>query len=106
MRPQVGRRGHHLGQPALELVEGAVGGGNDVDRHGDHDPRMPHARYAACAALISLEKKVSAVRVLVCCSPLRSMPWPSRNACGLRGDLDGSGGVHLVDSSRMRLPSG
>jgi hypothetical protein len=64
-----------------------------------------HSPYAA-AAFSSLEKKFSAVRVLVCCLPLRSMPRSARKALPCMATVRASAGAHLVDSSRIRVPSG
>src|SRR5207302_4199462 len=54
----------------------------------------------------SAEKNLRAVAVLVCCSPVRSTPRSARNAFVLAATSTASSGAHLVESSRMREPSG
>ena len=52
------------------------------------------------------ENCCSAVFVFVCCWPERSMPSPARNARASTATWNISVGAHLVDSSRIREPSG
>jgi hypothetical protein len=59
------------------------------------------AYSASCPA-----KNSSAVRVLVCCSPNRSTPRSARNARVSAATWNASPGLHFVDSSRIREPSG
>ena len=54
----------------------------------------------------SCAKNSSAVRVLVCWAPVRSIPRPSRNTRVRAATSKASAGAHFVDSSRMRDPSG
>src|SRR6266581_4102923 len=51
-------------------------------------------------------KKSRAVRVLVCCSPVRFTSLPLRNALASAMTWKASAGLHLVASSRMRVPFG
>jgi hypothetical protein len=58
------------------------------------------------AALRLREKNRSAVLVFVCCSPERSTPCLARNALDSAATWKAWFGEHLVDSSRIREPSG
>jgi hypothetical protein len=78
-----------------------------VPARGRRGPRAPRPRLRAqAAARSSLEKNVRAVRVFVCCLPVRSIPRSVRSAFVSRATGSASPGAHLVDSSRIRAPSG
>jgi hypothetical protein len=53
-----------------------------------------------------LEKNSSALRVLVVCAPAGVMPRSERKARLSAATWKASDGAHLVDSSRIRVPSG
>ena len=79
-------------------------------RQHERQPRAP-LRFDGCpasaqAAANSAEKNSSAVRVLVCCSPERSMPCSVRKTRASVATWNASSGRHLVESSKMRAPSG
>jgi hypothetical protein len=58
------------------------------------------------ASASCLEKYRSAVEVLVCCLPVRSTPRPVSIALDSAATWNAWLGGHLVDSSRIREPSG
>ena len=66
-------------------------------------PLPAEARHASWSCFA---KKRSALRVFVSCSPLRSTPRSSRNARVSAATWNGSLGLHFVESSRIRDPSG
>jgi hypothetical protein len=52
------------------------------------------------------EKNWRAVFVFVCCSPKRSTPCLARNALDSAATWKACAGAHLVESYRIREPSG
>ena len=82
---------------------------HSVERRRRHGPRLTLDRRGTGITAVSAaswEKNSSAVLVFVCCSPLRLMPRPSRKLFVFTATSNASVGRHLVESSRMREPSG
>ena len=65
-------------------------------------PRVP----PGTVTVGSVGEEVEGFASLVSCSPVRLTPWPDRKARDSAATWKASPGMHLVDSSRMREPSG
>jgi hypothetical protein len=99
--------------PAHALAAGGNGDGELDHPHLLEVHAQPVGIHVATArarsaqwAASSLEKNSSAVRVLVCCSPERSIPCRARYKRASVATKNASDGRHLVESSKMRAPSG
>ena len=112
-KEQQGWKGQHEEEGDLSSVPRPSGLQHGVEAAAEHERGVrgatSHAPARCARAGYSRSwpaKNSSAVRVFVCCSPNRSTPRSARNARVSAATWNVSPGLHLVDSSRIREPSG